>query len=70
MNAKPLVPTTLESLSKAMRYQSLLLEAVIAELRLLRGMTDTELEFLKGGTADTALRLDEFQTLRREVFGA
>jgi hypothetical protein len=45
-----------------------LLEAVLAELRYLRGMTSDEFTFLKEEDADACLRLDEFQALRREVF--
>ena len=58
-----------QSLADAMEHQSLVMEAILAELRLLRGMTSTELKFLTGQDADAALRLDEFQDRRHQVFG-
>lgn len=60
---------TVPNLCKAAELQTLLLEGILAELRFLRGMSDGEVEFLKRNS-DAALRMDEFQAMRRAVFPA
>lgn len=70
MNGKA-IPGTISRVSTALEHQSLLLEAILAELRFMRGgMTETEMDHLQGGGSDAALRLDEFQVMRRAALGS
>lgn len=59
---------TIPRLFAGMEYIALVLEAILAELRFVRGMKDRETQFLLEGTADQNLFLDEFQEKRRALF--
>jgi hypothetical protein len=59
---------TIPSLFKGLEHVSIVLEAILAELRYTRGMVERDVQFLKGGAADGYLHLDELQARRRELF--
>jgi len=56
-------------LSRELEHVALLLEAVLAELRLMGGLKERDARFING-SADYDLYLDELQEKRRALFAA
>lgn len=61
-------PGSVPHLVKAIEHVSLLLEAVLAEQRFLRGMTQRDQKFIQSGESGANLYLEEFQERRLALF--
>jgi hypothetical protein len=61
--------TTLPDVALLLSHQNLLLEAILAELRFTRGMTESDLAFVRSDDADLSVGLSKLQSIRRDISG-